>query len=70
MLIINYFWLLKLFGANFHPGEQENKILEMPAVQVEEREEEVSNEILDDSESGPLLISKLEVNIKGGRLLY
>ena len=54
----------------FHPGEQENKILEMPAVQVEEREEEVSNEILDDSESGPLLISKLEVNIKRGRLLY
>lgn len=35
-----------------------------PPMQVEDREEEVSNEILDDSELGPLSISKLEVNSK------
>ena len=40
-----------------------NKFWKMP-MQVEERDEEVSNEILEDSELGPLSINKLEVKTK------
>ena len=34
-----------------------------PAQVEEERDEEVSNEIVDDSDFGPILISKLEVRL-------
>lgn len=55
---VNFFLVTYLAPIFCHPGK--NKILEMaPAVQTEEREEEV--EVLDDSEFGPLSISKLEV---------
>ena len=51
---------VQFYGAISAP--RETKFLKMsPAVQTEEREEEV--EALEDSEFGPLSISKLEVKL-------